>query len=291
MAPTRSAPVKVVVCQCPCGTAARQRWPCKARPRSRAILVDAPVSSMNTRRSGSRSGCALNQALRRAATSGRSCSAACAVFFEGHPVPVQAAPDRAGHERGAMILLQHGGQLGQRDILLRFNRSQDHAGKRLDLVLGEFNWSSQHSGQGGWDGGSASVRSCVAEQAAFAGTTSGRAAGAPAAFLGIDRGGAVERGRGDWRGRVDAGRSTVVSEGRRHATIDACAIIEAVVWAIPVVCRAGGACDPACPGRRGAADRPADGAVGIDDLARAAAQRCHARRRVGLSGHYGAVAC
>ncbi len=162
---------------------------------------------------------------------------------------------------------------------------------RRRSCLGEFTWSLQHSGLGGWDGGSASVRSCVAEQAAFAGTTSGRAAGAPAAFLGIDRGGAVERGRGDWRGRVGAGRSTVVSEVRRHATIDACAIIEAVVWAIPVVCRAGGACNPACPGRRGAADRPAHGAVGIDDLARAAAQRCHARRRVGLSGHYGAVAC
>ena len=54
----------------------------------------------------------------------------------------------------------------------------------------------------------------------------------------------------------------MVSEGRRHATIDACAIIEAVVWAIPVVCRAGGACNPACPGRGSAADRPAHGRSG-----------------------------
>ena len=144
--------------------------------------------------------------------------------------------------------------------------------------------------QGGWDGGSASVKSCVAEQAALAGTTSGRAAGAPAAFLGVGGGGGVERGRGDWRGRVGPGRSTVVSEVRRHAAIEACAIIASFVWTVPVVCRAGGACHPAWPRRRGAADRPADGAVGIDDLARAAAQRCHARRRVGLSGHDGAVA-
>ncbi len=164
---------------------------------------------------------------------------------------------------------------------------------------GEFNWSSQHPGEEGWDGRSASVGSCVAEQAAFAGTASGRAAGAPAAVLGIDCGGAIERGRGDWRRRVGAGRSTVVSEGGRHATIDACAIIEAVVWAIPVVCGAGGACNPACPGLWGAADRPAHGAIGveprgspeIDDLARVAPQRCHTRRRAGLSGEHRAVAC
>ena len=56
---------------------------------------------------------------------------------------------------------------------------------------GGFKWSSQHSGQGGCDGRSASVGSCVAEQAAFAGATSGRAADAPAAFLGIDRGGGI----------------------------------------------------------------------------------------------------
>ncbi len=134
MPSSRRAPVKVVVCQCPCGTEARQRSPCRARPRSRAILVEAPVSSMNTRRSGSRSGCALNQALRRATTSGRSCSAACAVFFEGHPVPVQATPDRARHERGTVIPLQHGGQLGQRNILLRLDCRQDHPGKRLDFT-------------------------------------------------------------------------------------------------------------------------------------------------------------
>ena len=49
--------------------------------------------------------------------------------------------------------------------------------------------------------------------------------------------------------------------------------------------------DPTCPGFGGSADRPADGAVGIDDLTRAAAQCRHTRRRVGLSGHYRAVAC
>ena len=51
------------------------------RPRRRAILVDVPVSSTNTNRQGSKPGCSSSQARRRAVTSGRSCSAACAVFI------------------------------------------------------------------------------------------------------------------------------------------------------------------------------------------------------------------
>src|SRR3546814_8129416 len=69
----RNAPVKVVVFQWPCGIGDRHRAPRFARPRGRAIFVDAPVSSMNTNRSGSRSGWALNHARRRARKSGRSC--------------------------------------------------------------------------------------------------------------------------------------------------------------------------------------------------------------------------
>ena len=44
------------------GTAARQRSPRFERPRRRVILVEAPVSSMNTSRRGSRSGCWTSQA-------------------------------------------------------------------------------------------------------------------------------------------------------------------------------------------------------------------------------------
>ncbi len=85
MPSNRRAPVKVVVCQWLCGTGARQRSPRFARPRRRAILVEAPVSSTNTRRSGSRSGCASNHASRRAATSDLLCSLACAVFWKVMP--------------------------------------------------------------------------------------------------------------------------------------------------------------------------------------------------------------
>jgi len=98
---------------------------------NRAILVEVPVSSMKTRRPGSRSGWAANQALRRAAMSDRSCSAACAVLFEGHGVAVEEAPHRAGRERGAMPRAQRLGQLDQAGVLLRLDGRQDYGAQGL----------------------------------------------------------------------------------------------------------------------------------------------------------------
>src|ERR1700674_3452002 len=46
------------------------------------MLVEAQVSSINTSLRGSRLFCISRQAARAALTSGRSCSAACRVFFE-----------------------------------------------------------------------------------------------------------------------------------------------------------------------------------------------------------------
>lgn len=121
----RRAPVKVVVFQWPCGTGERHRIPRLARPRSRAIFVEAPVSSMNTRCVGSRSGCASNQARRRAATSGRSCSLACAVFFDGNGMAVEKSPHRARGKAGAMFLPQQRRQFDESDIHLALDRRQD----------------------------------------------------------------------------------------------------------------------------------------------------------------------
>jgi hypothetical protein len=95
-------------------------------------LVEAPVSSMKTSRVGSRSGCASNQASLRRATSGRSCSLACAVFFDGHGVAVKETPDRAGRKGGTMIAAQHIGQLNEGNVHLRVNRAQDDIPIRLD---------------------------------------------------------------------------------------------------------------------------------------------------------------
>ena len=128
---TRRPAVKVVVFQCPCGTAARQRWPRFERPRRRAILVEAPVSSMNTKQQGSRLGCCTSQASRRAATSGRSCSAACAVFFEAEPSALEEPPHGGDGDRDT-ALPQQGLQLGQRHIRPPFHLAQKKASLRLD---------------------------------------------------------------------------------------------------------------------------------------------------------------
>src|SRR3712207_4068647 len=67
------------------------------------MLVEAQVSSMNTSRSGSRSSWPSNQASRCLRISGRSCSAACAVFFARDLVPAAEAPERAHADVGPLL--------------------------------------------------------------------------------------------------------------------------------------------------------------------------------------------
>ena len=88
------------------GHAGWQRWPRLERPHRRAILVDAPVSSIKTRRLGSRSDWLLSHANRRRATSGRSCSAACAVSFKADPLALEEIPDRRRPHRDLTPLRQ-----------------------------------------------------------------------------------------------------------------------------------------------------------------------------------------
>src|SRR5262245_31006478 len=89
---------------------------------------------MNTRRSGSSSGRACSQASRRTATSGLSCSAACAVFFKRHGVAIEEAPYPAARERSAVLQLQHLDDLGQREIDLLLDRPKDNAAIDLDAL-------------------------------------------------------------------------------------------------------------------------------------------------------------
>jgi hypothetical protein len=70
-----------------------------------AMFVVAQVSSMNTKCSGLSAGCRCGHPARAAATSGRSCSASCRVFFspqclvlEEEPERRAAGPDAAYHE-------------------------------------------------------------------------------------------------------------------------------------------------------------------------------------------------
>src|SRR5581483_8893331 len=115
-----------------CGRLARQRVPRCERPRRRAILVEAPVSSMKTSRAGSRSGCAARQACLARATSARSCSLACAVFFERLGVAIQTSPDRARRKALAVRPFQVLGDLRQRDVDLGGYQPQDLLGVSLD---------------------------------------------------------------------------------------------------------------------------------------------------------------
>src|ERR671932_814753 len=71
---------------------------------------------MNTSPSGSRSSWPSNHASRASATSGLSCSAACAVFFEGDAARVEEAPDRGGAGVQAALVLQAGSDLLEREI-------------------------------------------------------------------------------------------------------------------------------------------------------------------------------
>src|SRR3954452_3701010 len=79
------------------------------------MLVEAQVSSMKISRSGSRSSWLSNQASRRLRMSGRSCSAACAVFFARDLVAAAEAPERA-HADPRPFLGQARLQLGQGDV-------------------------------------------------------------------------------------------------------------------------------------------------------------------------------
>ena len=67
--------------------------------RVRAILVEAPVSSLKISHSGSRSSWPSNQTSRASLTSGRSCSAACADFFDRDGAAMEEAPQAAVADR------------------------------------------------------------------------------------------------------------------------------------------------------------------------------------------------
>src|SRR5689334_5818545 len=99
-----------------------------------------------------------------------------------------------------------------------------------------FKRSSQHLDGGGCDEGWETTlgSGTTSRVAAVAWPTRRGAAGEPAAVLGGDRGGSVERGGGD-RGRcVARGGGPLVPGGGRHATKDSCAISEAAIGAVSV---------------------------------------------------------
>src|ERR1700674_3551763 len=85
---------------------------------------------MNTKRGALREGCSAFSAARAAATSGRSCSAACRVFFERDLVRNVAAPDRA---RSNLELLRAAEP--QADVIKRQVRPRGHKIEQPLLML------------------------------------------------------------------------------------------------------------------------------------------------------------
>src|SRR5499425_2359498 len=119
----RSAATKVMVFQCPCGTRPIRRSPRGQRPLSRTILVLAAVSSTKTSRAGSNKPCSRIQRRRDRATSARSCSAACRLFFERDLVSLKKPPDRRAAARD-LVLTHRADDLVQRHVRLYFDQRQ-----------------------------------------------------------------------------------------------------------------------------------------------------------------------
>src|SRR6202163_2045948 len=119
------------VFQWPCGTLATRRSPRGERPRCRTILVVTAVSSMKTSRGASSLDCSTFSAARAAATSGRSCSAACRVFFERDVVAFVEAPDRGRTGFQPLLGLEPHANLFERQVRLRRDQIKQPFAMRL----------------------------------------------------------------------------------------------------------------------------------------------------------------
>src|SRR4051812_49666492 len=109
---------------------------------------------------------------------------------------------------------------------------------RIRKVGGGFKWSSQHLDGGGCDEGweTALGSGATSRVAGVAWPTRRGAAGEPAAVLGGDCGGSVERGRGDRGRRVARGGGPLGSGGGGDAPDDTCALSGAALGAGSGVC-------------------------------------------------------
>src|SRR5271170_976774 len=114
--------------------AAHNLRPRRQRPRLRAMLVEAQVSSMNTSFVGSRSSCPANQAWRCVRTSERRCSSACAVFFKSHLVAIEEAPDHGGGEALAAIGDQSLLDSQERNVRLTANETKQIIAMGFDAM-------------------------------------------------------------------------------------------------------------------------------------------------------------
>ena len=133
----------LVLFQCPCGTRPTSRSPHGQRPLSRTIFVLAAVSSMNTNRVETSMLCSRIQRRRDRATSARSCSAACRLFFKRDLVSGKKPPERGAATRDAS-LAHRDKHLVQRQIRLL----RDQGEQPIRLLLQRRSTSATRYGRG-----------------------------------------------------------------------------------------------------------------------------------------------
>src|SRR5436190_13973542 len=120
----RSPAINVTVSQCPIGTSPTKRSPRGFQPLRRTMLVVTEVSSINTRRAGSRKPCSRIQRRRARATSARLRSAARRLFFNSDAVASKEPGERAAASWHSP-LVQSRNNLAKREVRLLTDESEN----------------------------------------------------------------------------------------------------------------------------------------------------------------------
>src|SRR5260370_30313000 len=120
----RKPAMNVSVSQSRIGTSPTKRSPLGFQPLGRSMLVVTAVASINTRWAGSSKPCSRTQRRRARATSARSRSAACRLFFDGDAVAGEESGKRAPACRDS-LLSQRQDHLIQREVRLLTNEGED----------------------------------------------------------------------------------------------------------------------------------------------------------------------
>src|SRR5436190_23137234 len=116
--------MNVNVSHCPIGTSPTRRSPRGFQPLRRTILVVTAVSSINTRRAGSRNPCSRIQRRRARATSARFRSAARRLFFNGDAMASKKSGKRAAAAWDSPLVKRRN-DLIQREVRFLADKGED----------------------------------------------------------------------------------------------------------------------------------------------------------------------
>src|SRR5436853_5385997 len=120
----RRPAINVTVSQLPIGASLTKRSPHGFQPLSLIMLVVTAVSSINTRRAGSRNPCSRIQRRRARATSARFRSAARRLFFNGDAMASKKSGERAAAARDSPLVKRRN-DLIQREVRFLADEGED----------------------------------------------------------------------------------------------------------------------------------------------------------------------